>query len=404
MQKRPTIYLVSGARFETESNTELVIRPPRAWLSPVFMGVLWTSLSIGLLSAGRDFFLFSIPLLGLAIFFVTIFPLAVRVTFDFLSGQMIFTADYLLRWPHHVEIRKPLTQVVQVSLRPVLKRSTVTVVMADGLQIILQFGPESQEAERLVNRLDSLAGTEAAPLLNTPQALTAATVTGTRSVMYRQLQSWGVWLLVTGAAQMVATKGFSPWGTLLIGLGLASFYFREPTMFLIYMVAMAWAGLSNLLHGDGLWKGFAFLQALWAYQLFQQFQQFQRFRRFRRFRHVQHLTPTEISTDLPTTSERARGLFPRLALILGASSLTVFVLALSGNEVNVLFFKNQVFTMAFGALEIIAVYSGLLGFATGLAGWIAGYPRKRESIVGCILGAVTLIAELGFMLVSILQN
>lgn len=397
MQKRPALHFISNARIQKETDTELIVSPPLAWLSPIFGAVVFTLIGVMLIVADKlGLTVLGVVGLGLAVMFLAIAPLATHLTFDFSSQQLTFVVEYVIHWPRRLEVRAPLRQLVQVSLRPALlgRRNIVDVVLADGTRIVLQFGRRYAEVERFVNRLGSLAGTEAAPVLNAPQAVTALEVTGTQSLMYRELRSWGVWLLVMGGAQMVAAQGFSPWGTLLIGIGLASFYLRESPMFLIYAVTVAWAGLSNLLHGEGLWKGFALFQGLLTYQLFVQFQ---------RFRRVEHLPPTEISTDLPATPEpnasrppeRARNLFPWLALILGASSLTVFILSFAGSVVNVLFFKNKVFTTAFGALEIIAIYSGILGFASGLAGWIAGYPRKGESIVGCILGAVTLIIELG---------
>jgi hypothetical protein len=74
------------------------------------------------------------------------------------------------------------------------------------------------------------------------------------AAMLKEIRSWGFWSLGLGAVHLV-TSGFlsAPWGVLLIIVGLASFYFRTASMFIIYAVTLAWAALSNLLGLDFAW-------------------------------------------------------------------------------------------------------------------------------------------------------
>jgi hypothetical protein len=132
-------------------------------------------------------------------------------------------------------------------------------------------------------------------------------------------------------------------------------------MFMIYAAIIAWSALINVLLGDAFWKAFALLQAFWTFQLVQQFLQFR-----------PTVTATkEAGADTPKSIAdhelgRSAQLFPWLAVILGATSLVGFVIAVLVSGL----------TLISVVVLTASVYTGVLGFATGLAGLLAPYPRR----------------------------
>ena len=140
------------------------------------------------------------------------------------------------------------------------------------------------------------------------------------ALMLRETRSWGLSLLGLGAVHLVASGFLSaPWGILLLAVGLASFYFREAPMFIVYGVTLAWAAISNLLGGEIGWIIFA---------LFQFFLAFQVFRKFFHFRQAQ----TEYATlrvqeapHSPLIPARAVRAFPWAGCVLGTLSLVGLV-------------------------------------------------------------------------------
>jgi hypothetical protein len=202
-------------------------------------------------------------------------------------------------------------------------------------------------------------------------------------------------MLIMGGAQMVAAQSFSPWGALLIGVGLASFYFRQAAMFVIYAVTVSWAGLSNLLYGEVVWKGFALLQAYWAFQLFQHFF---RYHRAQRARADQWSRGTE-PPNLPP--ERAAIVVPWAGLFLGVAGFFGLAGVLFVAFMGPLLFGGPVFSEALGYVESAAVISGILGFALGLASVLSDYSPKLSAWAGIVAGGLTLTVELGLSLIGL---
>lgn len=177
-----------------------------------------------------------------------------------------------------------------------------------------------------------IAEAEEQPLAETSEISPAISpATFPKAGMEQQLRPWRVGLILLGVSQMVTAHRFTWWGALLMVVGLASFYFREAPMFVVYAVILAWAGLSSSLKGETLLlKGFALLQGLAAYSLY---------RRFRRFHQVEHVTPPlhETHGALP----RSARLFPWLAITLGVGAPTAFVIALVGTGANAFFWHSR---------------------------------------------------------------
>ncbi len=387
---------MSSACLRNESSTGLEVRPALpAWIVPLIGGGLFAYFGVMLIWVGQQTLLFGIFCLSLAAFFVAANPLHIKLTLDLQAQQLRFTALYLLRWPQRLEIEVPFSQITKMGFRPVRwgKPQAVDVVLADGVRLVLMFGSgRAKQAERLLSQFTTQAAPEALAQMNAPEVVKQAEAAETRSQMLRGLRSWSVWLLIMGGAQMVSARGFSAWGALLIGVGLASFFFQEAPMFMVYAVTVAWAGLSNLLYGDGLWKGFALIQAVLAFQIFMQ---------FRRFRQAERTLGAQ--TGAEADGSRVARLFPWVALGLGLGGLVGLGAALGGIWVNVLLIHSRTLLTVLGLLETTAIFAGLLGLATGLAGWVGAYPRKAAYIAGCVTGGLTLLGELGLALLLTLK-
>ncbi len=231
-----------------------------------------------------------------------------------------------------------------------------------------------------------IAEAEEQPLAQTSKiSPTISPETSLKSEMEKQLRPWRRGLILIGVAQMMVAQRFSAWGALLIVVGLASYYFREAPMFVVYAVPLAWVGLSNLLQGETLlWKGYALLQGYGAYILYQ---------RFRRFRQVEQVASSP--HDPHGALSRSARLFPWLAITLGVGALAAFVIALVGIRANVFFWHSRTLLTILRSLEPLAVNSGILALATGLAALVAGHPRRWASIVGCVAGALPMTTEVG---------
>lgn len=137
--------------------------------------------------------------------------------------------------------------------------------------------------------------------------------------MVDSVRSWGYTLLLLGALHVIAAGTLSaPWGILLLLVGVASFYFKDAAMFLVYAATIAWAAIYNLSSGSPLWIGFALLQCYWA---FGQFRDFLRFRRVQEA-YVAYLIAHPTEGSVPPL--RAARVFPWAAFVLGVLAVIGF--------------------------------------------------------------------------------
>ncbi|MGC1375913.1 MAG: hypothetical protein WA821_06820 [Anaerolineales bacterium] len=389
VQNRPSTYKIDNAKIQDKLNPEYVIVPSNpAWLSILIWSGLFTLLGLFIILLGGK----SVILLGFvvainAVIFPATLPLTIQVSFNFFTKQVTLNADYLLRRPRHVELSVPFSQIARLDFRAPKSR-IVDVLTVDGAKFILSFG-RRDEAKMLVDKFASLAGSEAAPILNAPEAVKVANISGAQALMQRELRSWSIWLLVLGVIQMVAAGGFSSWGLLLIGVGLASFYFREPAMFIIYAATIAWAGISNFFYGSATtWNIFALFQLYLTYAVFKQFQRFQKAEQ----------EAKQVSGAGPETPGRSERLFPWLSAFLGIGALLAYALtwgiAFACALLHISMAANSVAGYVIDGLGIVAVYAAILALATGLAGWISAFQNKWASILGTVVGGLTLVVSL----------
>lgn len=204
----------------------------------------------------------------------------------------------------------------------------------------------------------------------------------TYDLMLGQIRSWGLWQLGLGAFHLIGSGFFSaPWGLLLIAVGLTSFVFKDATMFVIYAVTLAWAGLSNLLDGASTrWSFFAILQFYLAFQVFRQFFTFNQAQ--------QSIAALPSEPWLPPTpkARAADQVFPWTGCLLGVSSILgvlgfvawIFGLAFTGRSIT---------EMPSGMLDFIGgmiVNLGVLGLAISLASLLARFRYRALAVIGLI--------------------
>lgn len=210
--------------------------------------------------------------------------------------------------------------------------------------------------------------------------------------MLREIKSWGIVLLVLGLIQVVSSEFLSStWGLLLIAVGLTSFYFRSPAMFVVYGTTLSWAAVSNALSSAGTWGMFSILQVFFAFVTFRQYFQF-------RSQITNSQFALESTQEEYIKIDKAAKPFPWISLLLGSISLiglvTVFVAVIL--YVGITNSEEVPAFLTFG--EGIVVDFAVLGFATGLASILTKYKYKALSIIGMVMAALVLIIEVVFIL------
>ena len=214
--------------------------------------------------------------------------------------------------------------------------------------------------------------------------------------LLKGLRSWGVWSLVWGGLSLVASGIFSsPWGILLIIVGLASFYFRSASMYIIYGVTLAWATLQNLGGLQITWIVFS------AIQIYATVQVFLRYRRYHTAELQLQNAPSMQTTEVALANRSAR-FFPWIGALLGLGSLF---------SVIFIFVLGVVIGIARGGVESIPTFLyylielsinlGVLGFALGLASILSKYRPKVMGFLALIAGTLTLLIDLGFMVLNL---
>lgn len=187
--------------------------------------------------------------------------------------------------------------------------------------------------------------------------------------MQKEIRSWGLWLLLFGVLHFIGYGLLSPpWGVLLLVVGLSSFYFHEPAMFLVYAVTLAWAAVSNLLGEDPTWIVFGLLQIYLAAQVCRKFRQYDIVQaNFRRLLEEDRITAAPLRDRVASIFSVTGCLISDLAL-LGLVALIVFIfgallLELKGPDA-VDFYVGLVVNIA------------VLGLAVGLATIVAHYRHR----------------------------
>lgn len=212
-----------------------------------------------------------------------------------------------------------------------------------------------------------------------------------RGVIAQETRSWGLWLLVMGFVQLIASNFLDPvWGVVLILLAAASIYFRSAAMLPVCGVTMAWAMISNISSGNPRWIMFGLLQAYWSFKTFKQ---------FILLRRATSRLGIGLGADTPDRSSQVAVIFPWASCALSAMAtigLVAVIIAVvawpvvTGQELG-----EQAILVALAAL----LDSAVLAIALGVAALLARYRWQVVSILaiiggGLILGLFLLLAIL----------
>lgn len=383
MKKTPTTYAISSAVLKSVTEQGLLVTISASL--PILyglMGVIFLTISVFLSTIeGGGGILIGLIALSLALVMASQ-TMRLNLQFDFDTRAINFVAG---SWFGLRKTEKNFTMDQVVSIGQVKANAfgnlLAQIGFEDGSQLNLGFSKKADQAQ-LLQILTTKAEAGFFPALNSPLQAASAEISGTKALMARELRSWQVWLFIIAIGQMFAAGGFSPWGGLLIAMALVSMYFAEAGMFAIFAVTIAWAGISNLFSGNSVWTGMAIGQFFISFQIFQQ---------FRRFLQIE-------KTENAQSASRSARVFPWAALVLGIGSLLGFLLMVVGIFANAFTVKSDAIYAALDWIETISVYAALIGLSTGLAGWIGSYPRKWASVVGVIVSGLTLLLQLGFMI------
>lgn len=205
--------------------------------------------------------------------------------------------------------------------------------------------------------------------------------------MHSEIKKWGFFLILIGVIQII-TSGFlsNTWGILLVIVGLSSFYFNSPALFVVYGSTLGWASISNALSGIGGWSIFSVVQFIFA---------FQTFRQYFLFRSIyKKLWEDENNLLL---IDKANKPFPWVSLGMGMFSLVGIVIILLSVVLLVGTSNEDLFGLVDFA-EGLVIDMALIGFATGLASILTGYEHKLFSSIGMVAGALVLLLEVGLRL------
>lgn len=209
--------------------------------------------------------------------------------------------------------------------------------------------------------------------------------------MLREIRSWGFVLMFWGALQLAGSS--VSWGTLLLAVGLGSFYFREAAIFVVYGVSMTWAAILNILGGDLAGIVIGLVQIVMAFQIFRQFSRFHQMQ-------IEHLAASAPGNQ-PIPGRSAR-IFPWAGGLLGILSMGCALVTFLGG-IFYPFFTGVTGLPDFWILLIeMSVILGVLSMALSLAALLSGYRHRLLSVCGIATGAVGPLIMLSLYLLAFL--
>jgi len=228
--------------------------------------------------------------------------------------------------------------------------------------------PESAEARSRLQRI----------LREHPGADTSAEAPApevSRAEMLKEVRSWGYWSLGLGVVHLLVSGLSGTWGVVLLLVGLASFIFHEPSMFVVYAITLAWVALSNMMSGQIGWIAFAAVQLFLA---------------FRVFRKHAHFQKAEAALEDVGAPQRAGRSFPQIGCALGSLALVGWVAVLAAVFLMGITGTTEVPTWV-SWLESLMTSLGILGLSVGVAALVSGYRFRAISLLGAIAGALVVL-------------
>lgn len=393
---------VTRARIEQETSAQLIITSASArWFLLIALAFLaFSGASLAYLTAivGRDLpaaAIIVVILLSIGLLLAIFLTITITLTFNNATQVMILTKEYLFGFgplPRFREKRWSFQDIARVNHRTFFRTNNVELETRNNQQIALYFGANRVDAEKTAQKVASWLGQS--PESTAPLAIGAipSAPPDAYAFMQREIRNWGYWPIGLGVLHLIASGTFSPtWGIALIIIGLASFYFREAAMFVIYGVTMSWVALSNLLSGGlSTWLILGLLQIFWAYRLFRQFFAFKKAQAV--------LAASDPNSPIAPDSSRAARLFPWSGFILGSLSIIGF-----GSVFIIIFamaFAGITQSILPGLFESASVIMAILGIAISLASLLSDFPYKVFAAFGLGAGTVVVLAELAFAVLS----
>jgi len=388
---------LTGAKIDAEDFSQLTVRSGRRglWMLlvlaclPLLLSL--TLLIIGILGQITGLIVFSILIFSFSVLMLITGNVSVEAHAEVTPRTVTLRRKYLggsRPWA------KPLVVIAGASRAelqrvPLTGAQRVMLYAQTGDIIVADFGQRADDATRFLGFLQQKLGFNAGELV---QPKTQVEVdTATHIAMLGEIRSWGWWQLGLGALHLF-TAGFlnAPWGVVLVLVGLASFYFREASMFVIYATTMVWAGLSNLLSGQSQWVVGGLFQFYLAFQILRSFQRF-------RQTELNRASPTIIDVDQAASGHAGR-VFPWLALVFGLVAISwpfgFFVAVVLTGMVG----PQPTLGLVLGQTELFAINLAVLGIGLGSASLLSKYRYWLASAVGLILSALTLLIELALIL------
>lgn len=225
--------------------------------------------------------------------------------------------------------------------------------------------------------------------------------------MHKEIRSWGISLLILGGLSVLAS-GFlnAQWGLVLVIVGVMSFFFKDASMFAVYAVVLAWAGINNLLSATGTWALFA------LFQFWLTFTTFQRFFIYRRVeRESLNPPPSEDvppdpfavpapSAEMPMT--RSHRVFPILGALTGiGGALGTFGMFGASFAAGMMGTDSLLPTAIMNVIAGFALSLSIFGFALSLAGLLSRYKPMFATILGTVVSGLSLITWIGLSILSL---
>jgi len=205
--------------------------------------------------------------------------------------------------------------------------------------------------------------------------------------MSKDIRSWGKWLVGLGLFHLIAAgKLDASWGVMLILLGAMSFLFTSPSMYVLYAVTMAWAGITNMLGGGWGWNIFALFQLYLAFKIGRQYY----------FFHKAGLVEAEREAVYDGSGKRpiAPRLFPWLGLIGGAFLLFLLIILFVSGVVIFGFYEiseDSTITQVWEFTLLITVSLSAVFWGINLASVLSKYRPRFLTGLGLFFSTVTVV-------------
>jgi hypothetical protein len=210
--------------------------------------------------------------------------------------------------------------------------------------------------------------------------------TESHAKMLKEVRSWGLWLLGFGVLNLILSGLSGAYGVVLLIVGLASFVFREASMFVVYGTILVWAATSNIFSGQTGWIIFAVVQVVFAFVVF---------RKYARYRDAEK---TLASAPGPQRASRA---FPQIGCALGALALAGLVITFVAAMISVVVSGGTDVPPVLVWLEGLATGLAVLGLAVALASLLSGYRYKLIAVLGMVASSLVLLVEYAFSLLAL---